>query len=162
METAIRVTLSETVDRPYQEVCEILSGNAQRVFKEATTEAESSAQSMAAELHAKIAGVDVSKKVRINIVSYIDMQSGPDKQMVVELNWEATRAPHWFPTMVAQLSVMPFEEDKTRLDFQGEYEPPLGLIGQAVNAVVGHQIAESSVRQFVSEVANYLQNHKPQ
>jgi hypothetical protein len=58
--------------------------------------------------------------------------------------------------MKAELSVYPLTATETQLDFSGLYEPPLGVLGKAVNAVVGHRIAEVSVHRFVSEVAEYL------
>jgi hypothetical protein len=58
--------------------------------------------------------------------------------------------------MRAELAVYPLTSTETQLDFQGVYEPPLGALGKAVNAVVGHRIAEASVHRFVSNVAQYL------
>jgi hypothetical protein len=58
--------------------------------------------------------------------------------------------------MKADLSIYPLTATETQLDFKGLYEPPLGLLGKAVNAMVGHRIAEVSVHRFVSDVAQYL------
>jgi hypothetical protein len=58
--------------------------------------------------------------------------------------------------MKAELSVYPLTRTETQLDFAGLYEPPLGTVGKAVNAIVGHRIAEVSVHRFVSDVAGYL------
>ena len=49
--------------------------------------------------------------------------------------------------------------DETQLDFSGQYEPPLGAVGDAVDALVGHRIAEASVHRFVTDVARYLREH---
>ena len=64
--------------------------------------------------------------------------------------------PRLFPLMKADLSIYPLTATETQLDFKGLYEPPLGLLGKAVNAMVGHRIAEVSVHRFVSDVAQYL------
>ena len=58
--------------------------------------------------------------------------------------------------MKAELSVYPLTATETQLDFSGIYEPPLGAVGKALNAVAGHRIAESSVHRFISDVAAYL------
>jgi hypothetical protein len=42
------------------------------------------------------------------------------------------------------------------LDFLGFYELPFGAVGKAMNAIVGHRIAEVSVHRFISDVAGYL------
>jgi hypothetical protein len=46
--------------------------------------------------------------------------------------------------MKADLSIYPLTATETQLDFKGVYEPPLGPLGEAVNAIVGHRIAEVS------------------
>ena len=74
----------------------------------------------------------------------------------VHLEWEAASAPALFPLMRADLLVYPLTATETQLDFSGRYEPPLGWLGSAVNAAVGHRIAEASVHRFVSEVADHL------
>ena len=74
----------------------------------------------------------------------------------LQLEWEAARMPRLFPIMKADLSIYPLTATETQLDFKGVYEPPLGPLGKAVNAMVGHRIAEVSVHRFVSDVAGYL------
>jgi len=74
----------------------------------------------------------------------------------LHLEWEAARMPRLFPIMKANLSIYPITATETQLDFNGLYEPPLGPLGKAVNAIVGHRIAEASVHRFVSDVAGYL------
>jgi len=64
--------------------------------------------------------------------------------------------PRLFPLMKAELSIYPLTTTETQLDFLGHYEPPLGALGKAMNAVAGHRIAEASVHRFVSDVAGYL------
>lgn len=64
--------------------------------------------------------------------------------------------PSLFPFMKAELSIYPLTATETQLDFLGVYEPPLGALGKALNAIVGHRIAEASVHRFVSDVAGYL------
>ena len=53
---------------------------------------------------------------------------------------------------------MPSVRTETQLDFEGDYEPPLGLIGNAVDSVIGHRIAEASVHRFVTDVATHLRD----
>ena len=64
--------------------------------------------------------------------------------------------PRLFPLMKAELFIYPLNATETQLDFVGLYEPPLGALGKAVNAIVGHRIAEVSVHRFVNDVAGYL------
>ena len=80
--------------------------------------------------------------------------SGPATRL--HLEWEAARLPRLFPLMKADLSIYPITATETQLDFNGLYEPPLGPLGKALNAMVGHRIAEVSVHRFVSDLAGYL------
>jgi hypothetical protein len=61
--------------------------------------------------------------------------------------------------MSATLFVYPLTKTETQLDFVGQYEPPLGKLGDVVDAVVGHRIAEASVHRFVADVAEFLRKN---
>jgi hypothetical protein len=74
----------------------------------------------------------------------------------LQLEWQAAKMPSLFPLMKAELSIYPLTASETQLDFSGLYEPPLGAVGKALNAIVGHRIAEVSVHRFVSDVAGHL------
>ncbi len=149
------------VNQPFDLVCDALRSKSNSVFHEATTSAESRAETVAAGLHVKIAGVEVGKNVAIRIKLYEEFESKTEKKMVVHLEWQATEQPGFFPVMSARLEVYPITNSETQLDFQGEYEPPMGVLGRAVDAVVGHRIAEASIHRFVSEVADYLRQSIP-
>ena len=58
--------------------------------------------------------------------------------------------------MKANLAVYALTGTETQLDFRGEYTPPLGVVGSAIDAAVGHRIAEASVHRFIGEVAQFL------
>jgi hypothetical protein len=61
--------------------------------------------------------------------------------------------------MKAELSVYPLTATETQLDFVGRYEPPLGIVGGALDATVGHRIAQASVHRLITDVAKYLREH---
>lgn len=75
---------------------------------------------------------------------------------IVSLEWEAARAPRLFPLMKAELKVYPLTATETQLDFSGTYEPPLGLVGSAADALLGHRIAEATVHRFVTDIGHFL------
>jgi len=70
----------------------------------------------------------------------------------LQLEWEAATMPRLFPLMKAEISIYPLTATETQLDFSGLYEPPLGALGNAVNVIIGHRIAEVAVHRFVSDV----------
>ena len=61
--------------------------------------------------------------------------------------------------MKAELSIYPLTPTETQLEFVGHYEPPLGIVGGALDATVGHRIAQASVDRLVTDVARYLREH---
>jgi ribosome-associated toxin RatA of RatAB toxin-antitoxin module len=146
------------VNHPYEHVRDVLKHNALAVFQSATKAAASRAQAVAAELHVDIGGIGVKSDVRISVKNIeeklADAMSSPVTRLLLE--WEATTMPRLFPLMKAELQVYPLTTTETQLDFWGLYEPPFGLVGKAMNAMVGHRIAEASVHRFISEVAEYL------
>ena len=128
------------------------------MFQSATKAAASRAQSIASELRIDIGGIRIEADIRVSIKNIEaknhEVMSGPTTWL--HLEWEAARMPRLFPTMKADLSIYPITATETQLDFKGFYEPPLGPLGKAANAMVGHRIAEVSVHRFVSDVAEYL------
>ncbi len=149
------------VNHPYERVCDALRMKSIAVFHEATTSAESRAEEVAAGLHVNVAGIEIGKNVAIRIKSYMEVEGKSGKKMTVHLEWQAAEAPGLFPVMNAELDVYPITSTETQLDFRGQYEPPLGLLGQAINAVVGHRIAQATVHQFMTEVAAFLRKNIP-
>ncbi len=56
------------------------------------------------------------------------------------------------------LTVYPLTATETQLNVLGRYDTPLGVVGSAVDALVGHRIAEASVHRFIGDVARYLRD----
>ena len=146
------------VNHPYERVRDTLRQHALTVFQSATKAAAYRAQSVAAELHVDIGGIGVKTDIRISVKSVeenvLDAMSSPATRLLLE--WEAATKPHLFPLMKGELSIYPLTATETQLDFWGLYEPPFGYVGKAVNAIVGHRIAEVSVHRFINDVAGYL------
>ena len=146
------------VNHPYERVRRALESDPAAVFSAATRAAASRAQSVASELRVNVAGLDVGARINVS-VGEIEQRpreapAGPATRIPVR--WEAATRPYLFPFMSAELSIYPLTTTETQLDFLGRYEPPLGAVGGAVDAVVGHRIAEASVHRFLSDVAAYL------
>jgi hypothetical protein len=145
------------VNHPYEQVRDALRQDALIVFQSATKAAASRAQSIAVELHVDIGGIGITTDISIAVQSIeekIDAVSTPVTRLLLE--WEAATMPRLFPLMKAELSIYPLTATETQLDFSGLYEPPFGAVGKAMNAVVGHRIAEVSVHRFINDVAGYL------
>lgn len=158
MSQSQRIRSFDYVNHGYEKVRDVLTANTIGVFQSATTAATSRASSLASELHVDVAGLKVAANIAISVTRVTESpataSAGPST--VIHLEWEAATMPNLFPFMKAELAIYPLTPTETQLDFSGVYEPPLGVLGSAMNAVAGHRIAESSVHRFVSEVAQYL------
>ena len=146
------------VNHPYEQVRSALSKDARGVFHSATKAAASRAQSIASELRIDIGGIGIQADIQVSVknieVKPGKARSGPVTRL--QLEWEAAKMANLFPLMKADLSIYPITATETQLDFDGFYEPPLGPLGKAMNAMVGHRIAEACIHRFVSDLAEYL------
>jgi hypothetical protein len=146
------------VNHPYERVRDLLKRNALTVFQSATKTADSRAQTVAAELCVDFRGIGVKTDIKIVVKSVDERVPAPRSSPVTTLRveWEAATMPRFFPLMKGIISLYPLTSTETQLDFSGIYQPPFGTVGKAMNAIVGHRIAEASVDRFVSDVAGYL------
>jgi len=157
MSTGREIRCYDYVNHPYEQVRGVLIKDALAVFQSATKAAADRARSIASELHVDIGGVGVEADI---IISLKEIQEQTLEMSVpvtrLRLEWQAAKTPSLFPVMKAELSIYPLTASETQLDFSGVYEPPLGAVGKALNAIAGHRIAEVSVHRFVTDVAGHL------
>jgi hypothetical protein len=143
------------VNAPFERVRAALTKDAPAVFRSATKAAAGRTHSVASALRVEIAGIEFGKEIEIS-VREVERDPAVTNITSLQLEWKAAKAPGLFPLMKAELAIYPLTATETQLDFSGRYEPPLGWLGTAVDAAVGHRIAEASVHRFVAEVAHYL------
>ena len=58
--------------------------------------------------------------------------------------------------MVATLSAWPLSPEETQIEIEGDYTPPLGAVGRALDAAVLHRVAEAAVHRFLEDVVEQL------
>jgi hypothetical protein len=142
------------VNVDYDRVREALRKDAIGIFQRATATAASRAHELASTLRVSIGAVEIGADVKISVREVNDKLSPlGDRRTELELAWNANSAAGLFPSMEATLSVYPLSAHETQIDLHGRYRPPLGAVGKAIDALVGHRIAEASVLRFVQEVA---------
>lgn len=148
------------VDHPYERVRDALTADPLTVFQAATKAAASRAESVAAQLHVNLGALDVSTDISISVTDVVEHERSTRSPATtqLQLEWEAAQSPRLFPIMRGALSIYPLTATETQLDFSGLYEPPLGAFGGAMDALIGHRIADVSVHRFVSDVASYLRS----
>lgn len=96
----------------------------------------------------------VAKTVRLHAKDPVTT----DTDTTVPIVWEATGATGLFPKMEGYLILASVGPDHTQLSFRGNYDPPLGALGRALDKVLMHRLAESSVKGFVDRIGSALES----
>lgn len=148
------------VNHPYERVRQALTDDPLEVFRAATRAAASRVRSLASELRVSLAGVEVGAEIEISVADVEEVERGPTSGPATRLHleWEASRHPRLFPIMTGTLAAYRLTATETQLDFSGRYDPPMGPLGDALDAVAMHRVAEASVHRFVEDVAQYLRD----
>ena len=158
MKRGQKIRSYDYVNQPFEKVRDVLCADPLSVFQAATKTAAARANSLASELRIDLAGIQLGADISISVKETKNNPAagatGPST--VLRLEWEAANRKDLFPFMRAELAIYPLTATETQIDFSGAYEPPLGALGSALNAVAGHRIAESSVHRFISNVAEHL------
>ena len=154
------IRVYDYVNHPYVEVREKIISSSPDIFRDATKTAAGRAKSVASELRVNFAGIEVGADISISVNKIKEHKESTFSEPVtqIDLEWEASKIPRLFPFMKANLSLYALTATETQLDLLGNYEPPFGLFGSAMDAVIGHRIAEASVHQFIADVAAYLRS----
>lgn len=145
---------SKRIDRSYESVRLLLRDRPDELLKKATTSAAARVESLIARLHVPIAGLEVGVDVRMFVGRIREQQAGSDglPSTRVELSWNATTVP-LLPAMQAELTATRVAINETLLEIDGNYWLPLGALGRAIDAAVGHRIAEAAIHGLLADVA---------
>ncbi len=135
------------VNQPFELVRRAVIANPREVLLQAT----------GGKLHVKFGGLDVGTEIDIEVAGVTELREAFERPTtVVTLTWRHRRSPSWFPVMTATLAIYALSPTETQIDLSGTYAAPLGVVGQAVDAVAMRRIAEESVGTFVRELAAHL------
>ena len=75
-------------------------------------------------------------------------------ETAIPLVWEATGTPGLFPKMEADLVIAALGPELSQVALRGTYEPPLGILGRALDRTLLHRLAEASVKGLVDRIAH--------
>lgn len=98
-----------------------------------------------------------AKKVRLEIGRPEIRASG----VAYRVSWTAAGAKSLFPRLTADLVLSHVGQTRTKLSLQGTYEPPLGMVGRAVDRMLLHNVAEATVQDWVDRVAAAVSSVQP-
>jgi hypothetical protein len=114
------------------------------------------AEALVGRLHFHVGGFEVGRDVSVE-VGPVSAEPGAAHFPV---RWRAASRSSLFPHMEAEITVEDVcceEPVESRLTLAGTYTPPLGPLGAVGDLLLGHQVAEATVRAFVLELAQRLQ-----
>lgn len=90
----------------------------------------------------------VAKTVRLEVGTPV---RGPGNTRI-PIYWSATGARRLFPRLEGEMVVSEVGPELTQIVFRGSYDPPLGPVGEALDRVLLHRLAEATVKRFVDAV----------
>jgi hypothetical protein len=97
-------------------------------------------------------GVRLRRQVTIRLgepVRFPSMTSLP-------LTWEPVGLEGLLPRLDANLELGSLGGDRTQLALSARYRPPLGAVGQAVDRVLLHRVAEATVKDFLDRLGQAI------
>ena len=150
------------VNHPYGQVKRALTDNALSIFERATRSTANRAHEVGAELRVRLGAVEIAADIAIEVTAIARAQSPANQPATrIDLTWRSKRSPGLFPAMTGSLWAYALSPRETQLELTGSYDPPLGLLGDAIDAIALHRIAEASVQRFLTDVAAYLRTELP-
>jgi hypothetical protein len=141
------------VKAPYASVRDRLLDTSRRWLTDGASAAYADGERLFLTVSATGGDASLGKRVQIDLGDAYPRGDG----FVLPLNWWATGAQRLFPTLDADLEIMPMGPDQVMLTLMGRYEPPLGALGRVVDRLVLHRIAEACVRSFLHRIAAHLE-----
>ena len=97
-------------------------------------------------------GARLGRRVAVRVgepVAFPSMTSLP-------MSWEPVGLEGLFPRLAADLEVGPLGEDRTQLAISARCRPLLGVVGQAIDRVLVHRVAEATVKDFLDRVGQAI------
>ena len=76
--------------------------------------------------------------------------------LVYPISWTAVGAQSLFPKLTGELVLSHLGPEQTKLSLEATYQPPLGPLGRVVDRVVLGRFAESTVKNWVDQLAEAL------
>jgi hypothetical protein len=121
-------------------------------LSELAGEAQQRGDMLLAEVGVGPLGPRLGRRVAVRLgepVAFPSMTSLP-------MTWEPIGMDGLFPRLDADLEIGPLGEDRTQLAISARYRPPLGVVGQAIDRVLLHRVAEATVKDFLDRVGQAI------
>src|SRR5437870_11624952 len=118
--------------------------------------AEERGDQLLAEVGFPVGGLQVGKRVEIELGPPVRTPS----RTWLPVTWRATGPRGIFPTLEGELEVAALGRHLTQLGLSARYKPPFGLVGESLDRLLLHRVAEATIRDFVERVAVALRQRR--
>lgn len=102
-------------------------------------------------------GRRIDKKVEIEVGA----PQGTASVMALPITWRATGAQWLFPRLDGDIELAALGPARTQLSISARYQPPLGVVGHALDRALLHRVAEATLKDFLEGVAEHLVAREP-
>ncbi len=152
------ITEARIVHVPFPEVSLILADDAQAVVG-AHGRRIGDQTMIDLSAHSRRFGIGLSSEAVVD-VGTPRAEPGPIPAVTVPLSWRAAHRTGLFPTMDGALEAFPATVDRTELVITGEYEPPLGRVGELADRALLHRVASAVVAELLESVADEIRKRR--
>ncbi len=91
------------------------------------------------------------------LVQVGELEVDPPGLAVRTIAWRAQRSDRVFPRFVGELELTQTSPTTSHLTLVGGYQPPISVIGDAGDRLVGRHLADAVIRTFLQGIAANLQ-----
>lgn len=90
------------------------------------------------------------------LVDVGEVERDPPDLAVLPIAWRALYSDRVFPRLVGELELSATSERTSRLTLVGGYTPPVSVVGDAADRLVGRHVADAVIRSFLEDVAEQI------
>ena len=152
------VHLYNAVNRPYSHVRNALMNHALDLLERATEAGLSGAHESALEI--EVGGIALAKEVHLDVKGFRDIP-GRVPLGRVSIRWSPSDHSALFPVIEADLEAEPIDDERTMFSLLGLYQPPLGLVGAALDRLGFHRLAETALERFFHRLLVVIEESTP-
>ena len=137
---------------PVAQVEQALVGSPAEWLSAVAGEAQARGDGLLGEVGVGSLGARLRRQVRISLGEperFPSMTSLP-------LTWEPVGLEGLLPRLDAHLELGMLGGDQTQLAISARYRPPLGVVGQAIDRILLHRVAEATVKDFLDRVGQAI------
>lgn len=104
----------------------------------------------------------VGERIRLSKEAWVQLgePEALKRGVLIPIRIQVTGSPMLFPTLEGEIEIAAIGGELTQLTLSGNYTPPIGAIGDAIDKVLLHRVVESSIKHFVEAMAKSLEGVK--